>query len=140
VENDFDPTMIARWHLLPKISSRIAAAEAQHRAAEVYFAAVDHLFSNPDLPACEHDRVPRPGIEAAGTYVCVFHPDRLRCFLCIMDHWIDHDIKTSWDCSGCGQANEDLESINLTIDGPDCRLTLTGFKTCPACGGRPTLN
>jgi hypothetical protein len=60
--------MIARWELLPKITSRIAAPEAQHRAAEVYFAAVDHLYSIPDLPACEHDRTPRPGVETAGTY------------------------------------------------------------------------
>jgi len=76
--------MIARWELLPKITSRIAAPEAQHRAAEVYFAALDHLYSISDLPACEHDRTPRPGVETAGTYVCVFHPDRLRCFVCIM--------------------------------------------------------
>jgi hypothetical protein len=87
--SDFDPTMIARWDLLPRISSRIAAPEAQHRAAEIYFAAVDQLFSNPDLSACEHDRTLRPEAPAAGTYVCVFHPDRLRCFLCIMDHWMD---------------------------------------------------
>jgi hypothetical protein len=50
--------MIARRDLLPKIGSRIAALEAQHRAAEVSFAAVDHQFSNPDLLACEQDRTP----------------------------------------------------------------------------------
>jgi hypothetical protein len=119
---------------------RIADPEAQHRAAKIYFAAVDNIFANPDLPVCEHDRTPRSAIEAAGTYVCAFHPDRLHCFLCIMGHWMDHDIDTSWSCSGCGHGNEDLESINLTMDGPSCRLMLTGFKTCPACGGRPTLS
>jgi hypothetical protein len=141
--SDFDPTMIARWELLPRITSRIAAPEAQHRAVEVYFAAVDQLFSKAELPACGHDRTPRPEVPAAGTYVCVFHPDRLLCFLCIMSHSVDpseHEVDTSWNCSACGQGSEDLESINLTLDGPSGQLTLTGFKTCPMCGGRPTLD
>jgi hypothetical protein len=69
--------MIARWDLLPKISSRIAAPAAQQRAAEVYFAAVDQLFSNPDLPACDHDRTPRPEVPAAGTYV--LYSTRIGC-------------------------------------------------------------
>jgi len=68
--SDLDPTMLARIELLPQLSSRIADTLAQRLAVEVYFAAADNAFGT-ELPSCEHDRAARPGIEAAGTYVCV---------------------------------------------------------------------
>jgi hypothetical protein len=136
--SDFDPTMLARMELLPSLTSRIADPEAQRQAIEVYFAAVDRVFGA-ELPACEHERVARPH-EAAGTYVCVFHPDRLHCFMCFMGHAMFHeDVDASWRCSAC-RRSDDLESINVTTGPPDGRVTFTGSKTCPACGGRPTLD
>jgi len=132
--------MLARMELLPQLSSRIADTLAQRLAVEVYFAAADRVFGT-ELPSCEHDRVARPGIEAAGTYACVFHPDQLHCFLCIMDHNMFHQsVDDSWRCSACAKSSEDLESINVTTGAPDERITFTGFKTCPGCGGRPTVD
>jgi hypothetical protein len=78
------PAAVARREIQPGLSVRIAEPEALRQATEVYGAAIDQLFGGAELPACEHPRVPRrlsSGLQAAGTYVCVFHPDRLHCSL-----------------------------------------------------------
>jgi hypothetical protein len=139
-----EPTAVARREIQPGLSVRIANPQALGQATDVYGAAIDRLFGGAELPACEHPRLPRQlssSHQAAGTYVCVFHPDRLHCFLCITSHLVHHQSAAeSWRCSACGTSSEHLESVNVTTGRPEERITLTGFKVCPTCGGHPALD
>jgi hypothetical protein len=135
---------VARREIQPRLSLRITHPEALRQATEVYGAAIDQLFGGAELPACEHPCVPRrlsSGHQAAGTCVCVLHPDRLYCFLCVMSHLLHHQSAAdSWRCSACGTSSEHLEPVNLTSGWPQERITLTGFKVCPTCGGHPAID
>ena len=115
-DGPLEPTAAARREIHPGLSVRIADPEALRQATEVYGAAIDRVFGAAELPACEHPRVPRrlsSGHQAAGTYVCVFHPDRLHCSLCVMRHLALHQSAAdSWRCSACGTSSEHLESVN----------------------------
>jgi len=143
-DGPLEPTAVARGEIQPSLSIRIADPQALRRATEVYGAAIDQVFGGVELPACEHPRVPRQlgsGHQAAGTYVCVFHPDRLQCFVCATSHLVEHQsAEESWRCSACGASSEHLESINVTTGWPEERITLTGFTVCPACGGHPAID
>jgi hypothetical protein len=143
-DGPLEPTAVARQEIQPGLSVRIADPQALRQATEVYGAAIDRVFGAAELPACEHPRVPRrlsSGHQAAGTYVCVFHPDRLHCSLCVMRHLALHQSAAdSWRCSACGTSSEHLESVNVTTGWPEERITLTGFKVCPTCGGHPAMD
>jgi hypothetical protein len=48
--------------------------------------------------------------------------------------------QATWCITSCGTSSEHLESVNVTTGRPDKRITLTGFKVCPTCGGHPAID